>query len=181
MSNNEDELDDMVKFYTGVFPSAIPIVYNHRQEYLFESRLNDLYGDTLFLIYKPLGKVEAENSTGRSFYLFLIRDVYTFEKYVDFFFNQTKGGGWRENDFSLRNNKIKCFGSVKLLMMDEDKKNLYSQYRNAIALAFKNGKNPVMEDKRTVSYLYNDNVLIETPEFFEWDESIEKKFEKDEK
>lgn len=52
-----------------------------------------------------------------------------------------------------------------------------SRIRNAIALAFKDGKNPVAEGARAVSYLYHNNELIRTPGFLEWDKNIEKEFE----
>ena len=176
-----NDKSDEVNHYTNIFPSAIPLVYNHESAHPLESRFNEAYGNTFFLIYKPLGI----NSTGfmdekpnmQPFYLLLVRNAHTFDKYVDFFFVQYRHGSWREERVILRNSKIKCFGSVKLLMLNEDKDNLYSRYRNAIALAFKDGKNPVAEGVRAVSYLYHNDELIRTPGFLEWDETIEKEFE----
>lgn len=178
-----DDLDK-VKYYTSIFPSAIPMVYDHNNDHPLESRINELYGDAFFLAYQPLGMMSFIKANEFPFYLFIVRNEFTFEKYVDFFFCQGNHGGWRGNDYALRNGKIKCFGCVRLLMMSEDKEQVCSRYKNAIALAFKNGKNPVAKNgKRIASYLYNDDTLIETPEFFSWDESIEKEgmFAADEK
>lgn len=177
-TNVIDESDE-VTYYTNTFPSAIPLVYNHESAHPLESRFNEAYGNTFFLIYKPLGtmgfmKDDEDNSP---FYLLLVRNAYTFDKYVSFFFNQSTQGGWHEQSFILRNSKIKCFGSVKLLMLNENKDKLYSRYRNAIALAFKDGKNPVVEGVRAISYLYHNDELIRTPGFLEWDKNIEKEFE----
>lgn len=173
-----DESDE-VSFYINLFPTAIPLVYNHKSAHPLESRFDEVYGNTFFLIYKPLGinftDFIGEKPNVQPFYLLLVRNAYTFDKYVDFFFGQPRRrlGG----EFALRNNKIKCFGSVKLLMLNEDKDKLYSRYRNAIALAFKDGKNPVAEGARAVSYLYHNDELIRTPGFLEWDKNIEKEFE----
>lgn len=167
-----DSIEDTVEFYTHIFPSAIPLVYNHEMEHPLESRFQELYGDTFFLIYKPMGKFGfIEKKSDIPFRLILIRNAYTFEKYANFFFE-----GRRESDSLFRANKVKCFGNVKLLMMNEDKEQLYSQYRNAVSLAFKDGNNPVA-DKRIVSYLYNNHALVETPSFLVWDKNIDKEFE----
>ena len=172
-TNVIDESDE-VTYYTNIFPSAIPLVYNHGSTHPLESRFNEVYGDTFFLIYKPLGSMSfmKDDEDNLPFYLLLIRNAYTFDKYVDFFFLNSI-----ERSEMLRRSKIKCFGSVKLLMLNENKDNLYSRYRNAIALAFKDGKNPVAEGVRAVSYLYHNDELIRTPGFLEWDKNIEKEFE----
>lgn len=177
-TNVEEDKMDEVSFYTNIFPSAIPLVYNHESAHPLEERFNEAYGDTFFLIYKPVGSMSfMKDEDNPPFYLLLIRNAYTFDKYVCFFFNQPINGGWHKQSFILRNSKIKCFGSVKLLMLNEDKDKLYSQYRNAIALAFKDGKNPVAEGVRAVSYLYHNDELVRTPGFLEWDKNIEKEFE----
>ena len=176
-SQNEYDGFDEVTYYTNVFPSAIPLVYNHSSNHPLESRLNELYGDSFFLIYRPLGSFSTcdDKNSERPFYLILVYNAHTFEKYVDFFSTETTGR-WPNRSRPLRKDKIKCFGSVKLLMLNEDEKKFYSQYRNAISLAFKDGKNPVSKDRRLVSYLYIDNRLVETPDFLMWDEDIEKEF-----
>lgn len=172
-TNVIDESDE-VTYYTNTFPSAIPLVYNHESAHPLESRFNEVYGNTFFLIYKPLGTMGfmKDDEDNLPFYLLLVRNAYTFDKYVDFFFLNSI-----ERSEILRRNKIKCFGSVKLLMLNEDKDKLYSRYRNAIALAFKDGKNPVAGGARAVSYLYHNDELIRTPGFLEWDKNIEKEFE----
>lgn len=172
-TNVIDESDE-VTYYTNTFPSAIPLVYNHESAHPLESRFNEVYGNTFFLIYKPLGTMGfmKDDEDNLPFYLLLVRNAYTFDKYVDFFFLNSI-----ERSEILRRNKIKCFGSVKLLMLNEDKDKLYSRYRNAIALAFKDGKNPVAEGARAVFYLYHNDELIRTPGFLEWDKNIEKEFE----
>ena len=175
-----DALDesDQVAYYTNIFPSAIPLVYNHESAHPLEERFNEAYGNTFFLIYKPLGSMSfmKDDEDNLPFYLLLVCNAYTFDKYVDFFFLNSI-----ERSEMLRRSKIKCFGSVKLLMLNEDKDKLYSRYRNAIALAFKDGKNPVAEGVRAVSYLYHNDSLVKTPGFFEWDKNIEKDFEGDKK
>lgn len=170
---------DVLGFYRNVFPSAIPLVYNHGEENLLESRIQEVYGDSFFLIYKPLGMMGfmRDNENAFPFYLILVKNAYTFDKYVSFFFNQPGRGGCRDN-LILRHNKIKCFGSVKLLMLNEDK--LYSRYHNAIALAFKDGNKP-FDGGRTATYLYHDDKLVETPTFFRWNDNIEKDFEQNER
>ena len=172
-TNVIDESDE-VTYYTNTFPSAIPLVYNHESAHPLEERFNEAYGNTFFLIYKPLGTMGfmKDDEDNPPFYLLLVRNAYTFDKYVDFFFLNSI-----ERSEMLRRSKIKCFGSVKLLMLNEDKIKLYSRYRNAIALAFKDGKNPVAEGTRAVSYLYHNDELIRTPGFLEWDKNIEKEFE----
>ena len=176
-TNVIDESDE-VTYYTNICPSAIPRVYNHESAHPLESRFNEVYGDTFFLIYKPLGSMSfmKDDEDNLPFYFLLIRNAYTFDKYVDFFFLNSIG-----RSETLRRDKIKCFGSVKLLMLNEDKDKLYSRYRNAIALAFKDGKNPVAEGARAISYLYHNDELIRTPGFLEWDKNIEKDFEGDKK
>lgn len=172
-TNVIDESDE-VTYYTNTFPSAIPLVYNHESAHPLESRFNEVYGNTFFLIYKPLGSMSfmKDDEDNLPFYLLLVRNSYTFDKYVDFFFLNSI-----ERSETLRRDKIKCFGSVKLLMLNEDKDKLYSRYRNAIAFAFKDGKNPVAEGVRAASYLYHNDELIRTPGFLEWDKNIEKEFE----
>ena len=170
--------EDRVSYYTEVFPSAIPIVYNHNSDNPLETRINELYGDTFFFIYRPLGLMSfmREKENEQPFYLFLVRNEYTFEKYVDFFFLNG-----RDRIQSIRRDKIKCFGCTRLLMLNEDKDGLYARYRNAVALAFKDGKNPVAKDRRAKSFLYMNDKLVETPGFFELDDKIEKEFEQNER
>ena len=76
-----NDKSDEVNHYTNIFPSAIPLVYNHESAHPLESRFNEAYGNTFFLIYKPLGI----NSTGfmdekpnmQPFYLLLVRNAHT--------------------------------------------------------------------------------------------------------
>lgn len=183
LSEMNDEQDE-VNYYSKIFHSAIPIIYYRDNDNPIKTRIDELYGNTFFLIYEPfksMSLLESTNKKQSSFYLFLVRNEYTFEKYVDFFFSQANHNEWRANELILRNNKIKCFGCTRLLMLNEDSDGTCSQYKNAIALAFKNGSNPVLKDCRMKSYLYHNDKLIETPGFFEWDETTEKEFEQNER
>lgn len=162
-----DALDgtDMLGFYTRMFPAAIPIVYEHvEKESPLLKRIKDIYADVLFLIYSPMGVLEPnERNADKPFHLILLKNVYWFDKYTNMFFDS--GNAFRGHN--TRRIKVKCFGSVNLLMSAEDKKDLFRNYKDAIALAFKDG-NPFKTDETAMTYVYNGKNLVETKQFFRW-------------
>lgn len=173
-SENYDEL----AVYKETFPCAIPIVNNPKIGHPLEKLLQEQYEDSFFLVYSPINGWHARlEKEGREFFLILIKDAYTFEKYVDFFFSSIREKSLREN----RKRKIICFGSTKLLMMNEEKQVLqqefYANYKNAVAMAFQKGS-PFNGITRSVTYFYDNQNLTKADTFFTWDDSVLEFFDK---
>ena len=52
-------------------------------------------------------------------------------------------------------------------MEDEDKEKQFGKYKDAMALAFKDGS-PFRKNEEVVTYIYNKKNLVKTDNFFRW-------------
>ena len=164
----EDELDELAT-YKNIFPAAIPLAFN-ATEHPLERKLCDVYGGAFFLIYSPMGILNpGEFYKDKPFHLFLLKNACALEKYSNFFFGMS-------TDF-LTKEKVKCFGECSILMSQTD--DSFKNYRNAVAIAFKNG-NPFKNCERPdLTFFFDGKNLIETENFMRFSDGVLNDFRKE--